>query len=91
MNRREYNELTETEKKFIVKELQVKQKFEASLMHKAFGIALYNTNRKKNKPALPLWEKKQTQHSIKEFNEAAERDMKSVSTKNILKALRGDK
>ena len=91
MNRREYAELTETEKKFIIKELQVKQKFEASLMHKAFSIALYNANRKKNKPALPLWEKKQTQHSIKEFNEAAEKDMKSVSTKNILKALRGDK
>lgn len=84
-------ELTETEKKFIIKELQVKQKFEASLMHKAFSIALYNSNRKKNKPAVPLWEKKQTQHSVKEFNEAAEKDMKSVSTKNILKALRGDR
>lgn len=78
---------------FIRKEFELKMKRDAGLTYKDVDTALFNTHRKKNKPARQLWEKPKTQKALVEFNEQALDTVQRLEEKNgkswVNKVLKG--
>lgn len=88
--KRDFEELTMTERLFVMKAWENKKILDTSLTAKAFFNAYANANRKKNSKPMPLWKKKkENKYNIielkKQFDDVLEHE--NNSSKDWVKML----
>jgi hypothetical protein len=69
----DYDELTMTERAFILRAWEDKKVADSTLIQNAVEVAVYNVNRKKSKPPLTLWRKPSRRADLEEKTLAIEK------------------